>query len=169
MKIYLDNCCFNRPFDDQSQVKIHIEAQAKLDIQKNIKQGNYDLVWSYILEYENEMNPFEERKESIIKWKNIAKEKIVANSDIISLAESICNQGIKPKDALHISCAIYAKCKYFITTDRLLLNKNVNGIKINYINRIILLEINPKKVYVNNSIPNLYIKLIRCKFGTIHL
>ena len=130
MKIYLDNCCFNRPFDDQSQVKIHIEAQAKLDIQKNIKQGNYDLVWSYILEYENEMNPFEERKESIIKWKNIAKEKIVANSDIISLAESICNQGIKPKDALHISCAIYAKCKYFITTDRLLLNKNVNGIKI---------------------------------------
>ena len=130
MKIYLDNCCFNRPFDDQSQVKIHIEAQAKLDIQKNIKQGNYDLVWSYILEYENEMNPFEERKESIIKWKNIAKEKIVATSDIISLAESICNQGIKPKDALHISCAIYAKCKYFITTDRLLLNKNVNGIKI---------------------------------------
>ena len=41
MKIYLDNCCFNRPFDDQSQIKIHIEAQAKLDIQKNIKQGNY--------------------------------------------------------------------------------------------------------------------------------
>ena len=41
--------------------------------------------------------------------------------------------------------------------------------KSNYINRIILLEINPKKLYVNNSIPNLYIKLIRCKFGTIHL
>ena len=34
LKLYLDNCCFNRPFDDQSQVKIHIEAQAKLDIQK---------------------------------------------------------------------------------------------------------------------------------------
>ena len=44
MKIYLDNCCFNRPFDDQSQVKIHIEAQAKLDIKKKIKKGKYDLV-----------------------------------------------------------------------------------------------------------------------------
>lgn len=130
MKIYLDNCCFNRPFDDQSQIKIHIEAQAKLDIQKNIKQGNYDLVWSYILEYENNMNPFEERKESIVKWKNIAKEKIVANEDIVSAAEGLSSKGIKPKDALHIACAIYAKCEYFITTDRLLLNKNVDGIKI---------------------------------------
>lgn len=130
MKIYLDNCCFNRPFDDQSQIKIHIETQAKLDIQKNIKQGNYDLVWSYILEYENASNPFEERKESIIKWKDIAKENIVANNDIICLAEGLNGQGIKPKDALHISCAIYAKCEYFITTDRLLLNKEVKGIKI---------------------------------------
>lgn len=141
MKIYLDNCCFNRPFDDQSQIKIHIEAQAKLDIQRNIKQGNYDLVWSYILEYENEMNPFEERKESIIKWKDIAKESIVANNDIISLAESLGAQGIKPKDALHISCAIYAKCEYFITTDRLLLNKKVEGIKIINPTQFILEEV----------------------------
>lgn len=25
MKIYLDNCCYNRPFDDQSQIKIHLD------------------------------------------------------------------------------------------------------------------------------------------------
>lgn len=130
MKIYLDNCCFNRPFDDQSQTKIYIESQAKLEIQKRIKQGQYDLVWSYILEYENKMNPFEERKESIIKWKEIAKEHIVANEDIVSFAESLNKIGIKPKDALHISCAKYSKCDYFITTDKLLLNKNIDGIKI---------------------------------------
>ncbi len=28
MKIYLDVCCFNRPFDDQTQEKIHLEAEA---------------------------------------------------------------------------------------------------------------------------------------------
>ena len=59
MRIYLDNCCFNRPFDNQNQLKIHLETQAKLYIQAQIKQGIYDLVWSYILEYENQMNPFE--------------------------------------------------------------------------------------------------------------
>ncbi len=53
MKIYLDNCCYNRPFDDQSQIKINLEAQAKLYIQAKIREGAYDLVWSYILDYEN--------------------------------------------------------------------------------------------------------------------
>ena len=52
MKIYLDNCCYNRPFDDQTQMKIHLETQAKLYIQAKIKEGAYDLVWSYILDYE---------------------------------------------------------------------------------------------------------------------
>lgn len=44
LKIYLDNCCYNRPFDDQSQIKIHLEAQAKLYIQAKIREGVYDLV-----------------------------------------------------------------------------------------------------------------------------
>jgi len=30
MKIYLDNCSYNRPFDDQSQMKIRLETEAKL-------------------------------------------------------------------------------------------------------------------------------------------
>ena len=29
-RIYLDNCCFNRPYDDQSQPRIRFETQAKL-------------------------------------------------------------------------------------------------------------------------------------------
>ena len=69
MKIYLDNCCYNRPFDDQSQIKIHLEAQAKLYIQAKIREGAYDLVWSYILDYENGKNPYEEKRLAIAPWK----------------------------------------------------------------------------------------------------
>ena len=29
-RVYLDNCCYNRPYDDQSQVRISLESQAKL-------------------------------------------------------------------------------------------------------------------------------------------
>ena len=36
MRIYLDNCCYNRPFDDQSQLKIKIKTEAKLYIQQEI-------------------------------------------------------------------------------------------------------------------------------------
>ncbi len=32
MLIYLDNCCFNRPFDDQKQIRIHIETEALIDL-----------------------------------------------------------------------------------------------------------------------------------------
>ncbi|MFU8789904.1 MAG: hypothetical protein ACNA7G_12815 [Methylobacter sp.] len=64
-KLYLDNCMFNRPFDDQSNIKILLEAEAKLKIQESIRSELYELVWSYVLDYENEQNPFRERREQI--------------------------------------------------------------------------------------------------------
>ena len=32
MKLYLDTCCYNRPFDDQTQERIHLESEAILTI-----------------------------------------------------------------------------------------------------------------------------------------
>ncbi|MCM1536891.1 MAG: PIN domain-containing protein [bacterium] len=131
MKIYLDNCCYNRPFDDQNQIKIHLEAQAKLYIQAQIREGIYDLVWSYILDYENGKNPYEERRLAIAPWKTIASFCILEETEEILLtAESLTSKGIKTYDALHISCAIAAHCEYYITTDKKLLNAQVTGIKI---------------------------------------
>ena len=48
MRIYLDNCCFNRPYDDQSFLRVHFETQAKLAVQNMIKLGELQLVTSYI-------------------------------------------------------------------------------------------------------------------------
>jgi predicted nucleic acid-binding protein len=130
MRIYLDNCCFNRPFDDQTQIKIRLETEAKLFIQKEILNGKYDLAWSYILEYENEMNPFKERKEVISEWKSIAVVDLEETNDILNFAEVLEDKGIKTKDALHISCAVEARCHYFLTTDKKLLNSKFEEIKI---------------------------------------
>jgi hypothetical protein len=58
MLIYLDMCCFNRPFDDQSQARIRFETEAKLLLQQHVREGGLSLVWSYILDYENSLNPF---------------------------------------------------------------------------------------------------------------
>ena len=57
MKIYLDTCCYNRPLDDQSHLEIQFETIAKLDIQGKVREGVYKLVWSYMLNLENEANP----------------------------------------------------------------------------------------------------------------
>jgi len=129
-KVYLDNCCFNRPYDNQTQVEIHIETQAKLHIQGQIINNEYDLVWSPVLEYENSENPFEIRREAIIEWKNIAKHHAVIDDKTIEKVNELEKTGIKPKDAAHLACALSVSTDYFVTTDKGLLNKNVDGIKI---------------------------------------
>ena len=56
MRVYLDNCSYNRPYDDQSQMRIHLETQAKIHIQDMIRQKQVELVTSYILDFENSNN-----------------------------------------------------------------------------------------------------------------
>ena len=131
MKIYLDNCCYNRPFDDQTQMKIHLETQAKLYIQSKIKDGSYELVWSYILDYENGKNPYEEKRLAIAPWKSIASFCISEETEeILMFAEQKKKKGIKTFDALHISCAVFAHYEYYLTTDKKLLNTPIPEIKI---------------------------------------
>ena len=130
MRLYLDNCCFNRPFDDQTQLRISLESQAKLEVQHMILNGTHTLVWSYMLEYENLQNPFEIRKDAIIKWKDIAEINIVENESILKRAELLSELGLKAKDAIHIACAIESGCDYFLTTDIGILKKNIDSIKV---------------------------------------
>lgn len=131
LRIYLDNCCYNRPFDDQTQMKIHLEAQAKLHVQAQIREGVYDLVWSYILDYENGKNPYEEKRLAIAPWKKMASLCILEETeDILSFAESLAEKGIKTYDALHISCAVAGNCEYYLTTDKKLLNTSIQEIQI---------------------------------------
>jgi len=122
-KVYLDNCCFNRPYDDQRQVRIRIEAEAKLYIQTNIEQGNVNLVWSYILDYENAANPYEIRQIAIQKWKNKASDIVTENETVLKQAQKLNKLNLKAKDALHVACAVYAGCEYFLTTDDHILGK----------------------------------------------
>ena len=56
MRVYLDNCCFNRPYDNQSQIRISLETQAKLYIQDLVRNKELELATSYMLRFENEQN-----------------------------------------------------------------------------------------------------------------
>ena len=124
MKIYLDNCCYNRPYDDQSQLRISLETQAKLQIQNMLRNKEMELVASYVLLYENSKNPHKSRQQSIY---NFVRENVTTYIDVDqanevkNLADEIINTGIKTADAHHLACAILAKSDYFLTTDDRLL------------------------------------------------
>jgi predicted nucleic acid-binding protein len=130
--LYLDNCCFNRPFDDQRQARIRSEAEAKLTIQERVRAGDIQLVWSYILDYENSANPFEERRRTIYHWRSLAQIEVFATEAVVEAAKSLVRAGLKTKDALHIACAIAGGCDFFVTTDDEILHRreDVQGIKI---------------------------------------
>jgi len=129
-RIYLDNCCFNRPYDNQLQLLIHLETEAKLFIQQAVLQEMFELVWSYILDYENAANPYQNRRLSISKWKKIAVVDIGVSDAVVARAKEIMRQNVKKKDALHIACAIEAKCDYFLSTDKKLLKATINEINV---------------------------------------
>lgn len=44
MRIYLDVCCLNRPFDDQTQIRIHLEAEAILSIIQSVDDGEWEWI-----------------------------------------------------------------------------------------------------------------------------
>lgn len=121
MLVYLDNCCFNRPYDDQSHANIFLETQAKLYIQENILNGKYRLIWSYILQFENDQNPYPNHKREIRKWKANASLLVSASAEIIDKAKHYQSLGLHAKDALHYACAISVEADYFVTTDKQLI------------------------------------------------
>ena len=113
---------FNRPFDDQSHIRIRLEAEAKLYVQNKIKNKELELIWSYILEFENFHNPHDERRNAIIRWKDIAMLNIIETPALLKNAKKVAEFGVKAKDALHVASAIEGNADYFLTTDDKLLS-----------------------------------------------
>jgi hypothetical protein len=89
IKVYLDNCAYNRPFDDKDQTTICMEADAKLQIQENIRKGIYELVWSYMNEYENNDNPYYDKREAIGVWEQIAAHICFPSEEILEKGKHI--------------------------------------------------------------------------------
>lgn len=134
MRVYLDNCCFNRPFDDQESQTIFLESEAKLMIQDLIREKKLELVWSFILEYENDANPDDEVMEKISKWKDLAVHIQLGSPEITQNSKIFREQGIAEKDSLHLACAVESKSDFFITTDKGIIKKREKIIGIEILN-----------------------------------
>jgi predicted nucleic acid-binding protein len=123
MKIYLDVCCLNRPFDDSTQDRIRLESEAILTILERCLQGNWSLVISEITEAEIDRIPNNDRKQKVRSLLLIHREYRMVDTSIEKRAKEIQKLTVKAYDALHIACAEKSKVDIFLTTDDSLLNK----------------------------------------------
>lgn len=144
-RVYLDNCAYNRPYDDQSQAKIELETQAKLKIQRLITDKQIELASSYMSLYECGENPNQDTAALITDYINSHSSVhvgIARKDEIEKTAEEVMETGVKFKDACHIASAIFASADYFISTDSRLLKYQTDKIKL----------INPVDYFIDEAV-----------------
>jgi len=103
--------------DDQTHLRIHMEAEAVLGILAWCESGNADLINSVALNYEVEHNPHPTRK-AFVQEALLKSSLIIQASDTVEhRARGYCSHGIKVLDALHLACAVESQAHYFCTCD----------------------------------------------------
>ncbi len=139
-KVYLDVNIYNRPFDDQSQVRIRLETIAIFSIMQKIKSKELLLIWSFIIDYENSINPHDDIRQEVKYLSTLSSETILPGDAIANKAKEFESMGIKPRDALHIACALEAGADYFLTCDDKLIKKASQIIGLKILNPIHFIE-----------------------------
>ncbi len=124
IKLYLDMNIFKRSFDDQSLLRVRLETAAIDVIFAGVSDGQYEFPWSFNLDYENSLNPNLDRRAATILLSQKASREIQPNEKIPEQAREFEKINIKSRDALHLACAEFAECDYFLTCDDKLIKKS---------------------------------------------
>ena len=117
MKIYLDVCCLNRPFDDQVQDRVRLESEAVLSILNHSKAKGWRLLNSEVINIEISKMPDNDKRQKVTILSIMLQSNIVVDEDIERRAIELENLAFKPFDALHIACAEKGKADILLTTD----------------------------------------------------
>jgi predicted nucleic acid-binding protein len=128
VKIYLDVCCLNRPFDDHLQERIRLESEAVITILSRSKI--LTLLTSEIVDLEISKIPDEDRRQKVSLLSSILKTNIVVDDEIMSRARELNNMGFKSFDAFHIACAESGQADVLLTTDDDFLKKATSQRKL---------------------------------------
>ncbi len=117
MKVYLDACCLNRPFDDQSQPRVRLEAEAVSLILEKFNQDEWEWVGSEVLHYEVNQHPDSETRERILSFLSLTRRVVEINEKTLKRAEELEETGFDSYDAIHLASAEFGKADVFLTTD----------------------------------------------------
>ncbi|MDR3456668.1 MAG: PIN domain-containing protein [Verrucomicrobiae bacterium] len=133
MMIYLDVCCLNRPFDDQSQIRVRLETEAVLSILEMACGGTLKLASSDIVNDELSEIPDRARREKVELLLDVAMAHISLTAAVERRAIELQKWNISALDALHLASAEAAEVDYFLTTDDYLIrraNRHANELKV---------------------------------------
>ena len=121
--VYLDVCCFRRPFDDAAIDRVRREAEAVAAILDAAEAGTFQLVRSPAHDFENERNPREDRRLATRLWLDAATALATASAAVRARAGELAGLGFGPLDALHLAFAEQSAARWFVTIDDRLMRR----------------------------------------------
>jgi predicted nucleic acid-binding protein len=120
-KIYLDNCVLNRPFDDQSQERIHLETEAIILLLARLERKEWTWLGSQALEFEIDKTSDAEQQSRLMHMIEFVNMTVEVGEKELTRASELEKLGFVGFDAVHLACAEISKADVFLTTDDRLL------------------------------------------------
>jgi predicted nucleic acid-binding protein len=111
----------NRPFDDQTQDRIHLESEAVILILKRVCSGNWEWISSETVDFEVSQTPDVERRRRVESLIRYADRSVIIEATVVKRASELNEMGFGAYDALHLACAEHCNADIFLTTDDKLL------------------------------------------------
>ena len=120
MKIYLDTCCYGRPFDEarQSQERVETEAEIIGDVAGLCKALGFPVLGSATLI--NEINDItDDEKRACVQglYYCVVSYHIKKTDDITRRAQELKELGLKRGDPYHVAYAEAAEVDFLLTAD----------------------------------------------------
>lgn len=116
-QVYFDVCCLNRPFDNQRQDRVRLEAEAVLLILEHCDAGKWRWISSAVAEEEINNTPNRERQHRVRHILSGAHAIVALTDTEIERSRAFKALGFRTYDALHLACAERAGVDVFLTTD----------------------------------------------------
>ncbi len=118
MKIYFDNCCYNRLFDDRSNIKNYLEREAVLIVMQKAFENELEIIGSDILEIEiSKIKNDEKRNDVEGIYHALVSDSVKATLEVKERAVRIRElSNIRNFDSLHLASAELSS-DVLLTTD----------------------------------------------------
>jgi hypothetical protein len=124
-------CALNRPLDDQSQMRIRLEADAVSLILGHVRSHSLALAVSPAHHVEVAANPDPSRRSHVqLLLQDLGSQIVFDRAAARPRAEELVNLGIGAVDAAHVALAEQAGCDFVACDDRLLRQCQRIGINV---------------------------------------
>jgi len=100
MKIYLDVCCLNRPFDDQAQDRIHLEAEAILAVLNYSRMSGWSVIGSDAIDFEIGKMPDHDKRLKVQILSTLHDVHVKVDAGVARRATELKQMGLTPSMCL---------------------------------------------------------------------